>query len=89
MNRFTFIFAVMLTSASALAGEWPAKPVRIVVPFAAGGAADTLGRLYAEALSAAYGKPFYVENRLGGGGIIATEAVARADPDGLTLMVSA
>jgi tripartite-type tricarboxylate transporter receptor subunit TctC len=54
----------------------------------AGGAADTLGRLYAEALSAAYGKPFYVENRLGGGGIIATEAVARADPDGLTLMVS-
>jgi tripartite-type tricarboxylate transporter receptor subunit TctC len=88
MNRFTFIFAVMLTSASALAGEWPAKPVRIVVPFAAGGAADTLGRLYAEALSAAYGKPFYVENRLGGGGIIATEAVARADPDGLTLMVS-
>jgi tripartite-type tricarboxylate transporter receptor subunit TctC len=88
MKRLTFVFAVILVSTSALAGEWPTKPVRIVVPFAPGGAADTLGRLYADALSAAFGKPFYVENRLGGGGLIATEAVARADPDGLTLMVS-
>jgi tripartite-type tricarboxylate transporter receptor subunit TctC len=88
MKRLTFVFAVILLSTSALAGEWPTKPVRIVVPFAPGGAADTLGRLYADALSAAFGKPFYVENRLGGGGLIATEAVARADPDGLTLMVS-
>jgi tripartite-type tricarboxylate transporter receptor subunit TctC len=88
MKRLTFVFALILVSTSALAGEWPTKPVRIVVPFAPGGAADTLGRLYADALSAAFGKPFYVENRLGGGGLIATEAVARADPDGLTLMVS-
>jgi tripartite-type tricarboxylate transporter receptor subunit TctC len=58
------------------------------VPFAAGGAADTLGRLYADALSAAFGRQFYVENRIGGGGLIGAEAVARAEPDGLTLMVS-
>ena len=79
---------MMLTVAGAAAAEWPSKPVRIVVPFAAGGAADTLGRLYADALSAAFGRQFYVENRIGGGGLIGAEAVARAEPDGLTLMVS-
>jgi tripartite-type tricarboxylate transporter receptor subunit TctC len=79
---------IVLAVAGAAAAEWPSKPVRIVVPFAAGGAADTLGRLYADALSAAFGRQFYVENRIGGGGLIGAEAVARADPDGLTLMVS-
>jgi tripartite-type tricarboxylate transporter receptor subunit TctC len=78
----------VLTCEMALAGDWPPKPVRIVAPFAAGGSSDTLGRLYAEALSAAYGKQFYVENRVGGGGLVGTETVARAEPDGLTLMVS-
>ena len=82
------VAALALSSFAATAADWPSKPVRIVVPFAAGGAADTLGRLYADALSAAFGKQFYVENRLGGGGLIGTEAVARAEPDGLTLMVS-
>ncbi len=75
-------------AAAAVAAEWPSKPVRVVVPFAAGGSADTFGRLYAEALSAAFGKQFYVENRVGGGGLVGTEAVARAEPDGSTLMVS-
>jgi tripartite-type tricarboxylate transporter receptor subunit TctC len=79
---------IVLACAGAAAAEWPSKPVRIVVPFAAGGAADTLGRLYADALSAAFGRQFYVENRIGGGGLIGAEAVARAEPDGLTLMVS-
>jgi tripartite-type tricarboxylate transporter receptor subunit TctC len=79
---------IVLAFAGAAAAEWPAKPVRIVVPFAAGGAADTLGRLYADALSAAFGRQFYVENRIGGGGLIGAEAVARSQPDGLTLMVS-
>jgi tripartite-type tricarboxylate transporter receptor subunit TctC len=78
----------MLACATALAADWPSKPVRIVAPFAAGGSSDALGRLYAEALTAAYGKQFYVENRVGGGGLVGTEAVARAEPDGLTLMVS-
>jgi tripartite-type tricarboxylate transporter receptor subunit TctC len=67
---------------------WPERPVRIVVPFSAGGAADTFGRFYAEALSEAFGKQFYVENRAGAGGLIATADVARAAPDGYTLMVS-
>ncbi len=72
----------------AAAAEWPVKPVRIIVPYAAGGAADSAGRLYADALSAAFGKQFIVENRTGGGGIPAAETVARADPDGYTLLVS-
>jgi tripartite-type tricarboxylate transporter receptor subunit TctC len=79
---------IVLAVAGAAAADWPSKPVRIVVPFAAGGAADTLGRLYADALSAAFGRQFYVENRIGGGGLIGAEAVARAEPDGLTLIVS-
>jgi tripartite-type tricarboxylate transporter receptor subunit TctC len=78
----------VLACGASQAADWPSKPVRIVVPFAAGGASDTMGRLYADALSAAYGKPFYIENRVGGGGLVGTEAVARAEPDGLTLMVS-
>jgi tripartite-type tricarboxylate transporter receptor subunit TctC len=73
---------------AAEAVDWPAKPVRVIVPFAAGGAADTQGRLYADALSAAFGKQFIIENRTGGGGLIAAEMVARAAPDGYTLIVS-
>src|SRR5260221_7488199 len=79
---------IVLSSVGAFAAEWPPKLVRLVVPFAAGGGADTMGRLHAEALTAAFGKQFYVENRVGGGGLVGTEAVARAEPDGLTLMVS-
>jgi tripartite-type tricarboxylate transporter receptor subunit TctC len=70
------------------AAEWPDKPVRVIVPYAAGGANDLLGRVFAEQLSKAFGQQFFVENRTGGGGLIGTEAVARAAPDGSTLMIS-
>ena len=82
------IGVVVLPSAGAGAADWPARPVRVIVPFAAGGAADAQGRLYADALGAAFGKQFIVENRTGGGGLIAAEMVARAAPDGYTLIVS-
>jgi tripartite-type tricarboxylate transporter receptor subunit TctC len=74
--------------APAEAAEWPEKPVRIVVPYGPGGAADTLGRLFAEALSTAFGKQFYVENRPGGGSVVGSEAVARAAPDGYTFALA-
>ena len=80
--------ALLLLPTAALAADWPTKPVRMIVPFAAGGAADAAGRAYAEALSAAFGQQFVVENRTGGGGMPAAEAVARAEPDGYTLLVS-
>jgi len=82
------IVSLLVLAIGAHAAEWPTKPVRIVVPFAPGGAADTAARLYSDALSGAFGKQFVIENRAGGGGIPAAEAVARAEPDGHTLVVS-
>ncbi len=79
---------VLLGPSLASAQEWPTRAVRIIVPFAPGGAADTAARLYGEALSQTFGKPFIIENRPGGGGIPVAEAVSRAEPDGYTLMVS-
>jgi tripartite-type tricarboxylate transporter receptor subunit TctC len=72
----------------ALAQEWPARPVRIVAPFAPGGSADTLGRLVAEKLAARLGQSYVVENRPGAGGLIGSELVAKAPPDGYTFVVS-
>jgi tripartite-type tricarboxylate transporter receptor subunit TctC len=68
--------------------EWPDKPVRVIVAYAAGGANDLLGRVFADQLGKAFGQQFFVENRTGGSGLIGTEAVARAAPDGYTLQIS-
>jgi tripartite-type tricarboxylate transporter receptor subunit TctC len=65
---------------------WPQRPVRLIVPFAAGGNIDVMGRLMAARLSEAMGAQIIVENRVGGGGIVAMESVARAAPDGYTLL---
>lgn len=67
---------------------WPNKPVKIVVPFGAGGGTDNLARYWAERLGQAFGQPFVVENRGGASGIIGTEAVAKSPPDGYTLLLS-
>jgi len=72
----------------AQAQEWPSKPVRVVVPFPPGGTADTLGRLVSQKLSETFKENFVVENRGGAGGIIGSEIVAKASPDGYTLVVS-
>jgi len=82
------VAGVSLWGVSAAAVDWPTKPVRVVVPLAAGGAADTIGRVFAASLSTAFRQQFFVENRVGAGGVLGTEAVARSEPDGYTLMVS-
>jgi tripartite-type tricarboxylate transporter receptor subunit TctC len=67
---------------------WPTKPVRIVVPWPAGGSADMIGRIAAEHLTQVFGQSFFVENRPGASGMVASAAVAHAEPDGTTLVVS-
>ena len=77
-------------AAPAALAQWaPDKTVKLVVPFAPGGAADTLARLVANQISQAKGQQIIVENRPGGGTILATEAVARAAPDGTSLLLTA
>ena len=72
----------------AQAQQWPNKPVKIIAPFAAGGAADTLGRIIAEQLTNAFHEQFYVENRGGAGGVVGAQAAVAAEPDGYTLVIS-
>ena len=69
------------------AQDWPNRPVKVVVPFGAGGAADRLGRIAADHLSKAFKQQFYIENRVGAGGAVASKDIARADADGYTLLV--
>src|SRR5437762_5389662 len=82
------LFATLLASLPLHAQDWPAKAVRIIVPFPAGGSADLLPRVVAEKLTERWGQPVIVDNRPGAAGNIGAEAVFRADADGYTLMSS-
>jgi len=78
-----------LSAAQALAQSWPARPVRFVVPFPPGGSTDVAARTLADKLTRSLGTQFVVENRAGGSGAIGTTAVARAAPDGYTILFAA
>jgi tripartite-type tricarboxylate transporter receptor subunit TctC len=79
--------ALPAISRIALAQAYPTRPVRIIVPFPAGQASDTIARLLGQSLSERLGQPFVIENRTGAGGNIGTESVVRATPDGYTLLL--
>src|SRR6266481_5000963 len=79
--------ALPLVSHIAGAQDYPPRPVRIIVGFAAGGTLDIIARVWGQWLSERFGQQFVVENRPGGGGNIGTEAVVRAPPDGYTLLL--
>lgn len=74
---------------SAHAQEYPARPIRIIVPYPAGGSADLMPRIFAEKLGAKWGQPVLVENRPGAGGNVGAEVAYRAEPDGYTLFATA
>jgi tripartite-type tricarboxylate transporter receptor subunit TctC len=83
------VAAVLAASGSnvALAQDYPTKPVKIIVPFAAGGPADVYARFVGQRLSEALGQPFVIEDRPGAGSVIGTDAVAKSTPDGYTLLM--
>lgn len=87
MNRF-WIFLAFLFSCSTFAQSYPAKPVKLVVPFPAGSATDQIARVVGQELQAALGQPFVVDNKPGAQGTIAAEGVAKSAPDGYTLLVT-
>jgi tripartite-type tricarboxylate transporter receptor subunit TctC len=90
LHRFLFLLSLACALVAAPAAQsqdaWPSRPIRIIVPLAAGGGTDVLARVIALKLSAKFGQPVTVENRTGAAGNIGAEAVFRAQPDGYTLL---
>lgn len=88
LSRLASAAAFMLALASAAAADdYPNRPVRLIIPFPAGGSNDVVGRLVAVQLSDKLGQQVWVDNRAGAGGVIGTEAAANATPDGYTLLI--
>ncbi len=88
IDRRALLAAPALLALPAAAQGWPARPVRLIVPYAAGGGTDLMMRAVAEALRPTLPHPVVVENRAGGAGVIGSEVAARAAPDGHTLLAS-
>ena len=90
LRRLLFIAAAIsiefALAPPAHAQEYPNRPIRIIVPYPAGGTADLMPRIFAERLAAKWGQPVLVEDRPGAGGNIAAEIVYKAEPDGYTLL---
>jgi tripartite-type tricarboxylate transporter receptor subunit TctC len=87
LSRAALTATALLASGAALGQAYPTKPVHVVVPFAAGGPADIYARFLGNRLEKALGRPFVIEDRPGGGAIIGTEAVVKAEPDGYTVLM--
>src|SRR5258706_4917869 len=88
IRRGLFFSIATLFAGAAFGQAWPVKPVRVTVPFPAGGSNDVLCRILGDKLSQRWGQPVVVENRAGAGGNIGAEAVFKAEPDGSTLLCS-
>jgi tripartite-type tricarboxylate transporter receptor subunit TctC len=87
VNRFLAATLAALLGAAAQAQDWPTKPLRLVVPFAPGGTSSIVARAVAAEMEKGLGQPIVVDNKPGGGGNVAMQDVARAEPDGYTLII--
>src|SRR3954468_11019176 len=85
-RRLWVLAAFVFAAGPACAQSYPDHPIRLIVPFAAGGPMDTMARFVGQHLQSGLGQPVVVENRAGAGGAIGSKAVAIADPDGYTLL---
>src|ERR1039458_6506835 len=85
--RLALALAATLLATPCSAQDYPAKPIRIIVPFGAGGPADVAARLIGNVLQEKFGQPIVVENRTGAGGVIGTQEVVKSPPDGYTLLM--
>ncbi len=86
--RFIIAAALAFVAIAAHAADYPARPITLVVPYAAGGGDDVIARIVAEKMSASLGQSIVIENRGGAGGTIATRQVAKSEPDGYTLLIA-
>src|SRR6478752_3810366 len=87
-SRIVVACIALLGSLAAGAQSWPSRPVKIVVPFPAGGTTDVVARLLGQKLGEAWGQPVVIENRVGAGGNIGADVVAKSAPDGYTLLMT-
>jgi len=83
-----FLALAAAVQPAAAQSNWPDRPVKLMVPFSPGGSTDTLGRLIGKHLTEAFNQPFVIENKGGAGGMIGSQVVAKAPPDGYTLVIS-
>jgi tripartite-type tricarboxylate transporter receptor subunit TctC len=82
-----FALASVLPAGVARGDDYPSRPIRLIVPYAAGGGADSVARIIAKRVGETIGQPIVIENRGGAGSIIGTELVNKSDPDGYTLLL--
>jgi tripartite-type tricarboxylate transporter receptor subunit TctC len=87
MHVSLFIGALLVSGPASAAESYPSKPGRLIVPFGTGASTDIIARIYAQKFSEMWGQPLVVENRPGSGGVVGTEAAARGNPDGYTMLV--
>ncbi len=86
-RRLALAFALQCLVTSSFAADYPARPIRLVVPYAPGGGADSVARIVARKMSESIGQPIVIDNKGGAGSILGTDIVAKAEPDGYTLLL--